>query len=297
MFNNAIISTPFRFAQKEQKQNVMPQTKNILTPFLIPFAALIAALLLRPQLTHAQQADFFKNQCEEDACCLQYTDAMAAAEADWNTHVSDLLAQPKPTSDKVDQAFEGLRTYDCWLNYVCESVRVSALVDPRKLQDGIRAENLDGAIPGCQKPEDVHFGNRWAEFVAALDAQDDLIAAINEPNRIAYMPACVSNPPYNATLTDQDVQRAELYYQNCLAMAEVILGCTGDDCQSETPSAMAGLEIALKKDSASQRATALERKLFDINTRMTVMQEIVEYVKGFLTSLNQRYKCAPAKCT
>lgn len=275
----------------------MPKTKKVTIGFLAPLLTIFGLLLFWPGATQAQQANFFKEICKEDECCLQYTDAMAAAQSDWNAHVKSILAQPKATSKKVDEAFEGLRTYDCWVRYVCESVRLSAVVDPREIQDGIRAENLDGALPGCQKPEDVHFGNKWNEFLDALDDQEDVIAAINEPNKIAYFPECRLSPPFNETLSLSDFQEAELLYQNCVETAELILGCSDATCETNA-SALVELEIALKKDHAQQRADAMARKLYDINRRVSIMQQVVEQVKNYLTSLNLRYECAPfTQCT
>lgn len=273
----------------------MYKTKPFTIGLLLVFI-LSPLLFLLPQKTQAAQADFFKNTCGENECCLQYTGAMASAEADWNSYVNDLLAQPKPTSKKVDEAFNSLRTYDCWVRYVCESVRVSGFANPQDLQEGIRAINIGGPIPGCQAPEDVKFGDNWDEFVTALDNQTDLISAINEPNKIAFLPACMTNPPNNDKMNTETFQNAELQYQSCLDTAEVILGCVEGDCEN-TPSALAGLEIALKKDHAQQRANALERKLADLNNRVAVMQSVVQQVKNFLQSLALRYECAPAECT
>ncbi len=193
----------------------------------------------------------------------------------------------------VSDAFEGLRTYDCWLRYICQSVRFSAVADPRQVEGlGILGKDI-GILPGCQAPEDLAFSERWAEFARALANDQDAIAVF-DPYRLALLPACMTDPPNNQS---PKLDVAESRYQACLQTAELILGCPEDspNC-SQQSSAFVGLEAFLQKTHADRKAQALESKLMDLAVRTGAMQQVAEQAKTQLKSVEQRYECSPEKC-
>jgi len=130
---------------------------------------LLIGMLSLSQITFAQDFDpAVVSQCEgegNEACCIQYSSAIDAVEADWKANLRSLSDQQVPASHMVDDAYENLRTYNCWLEYTCRSVQYSgyAPIDT-VLESGLTKKHI-GRIPGCQKPENLTLEDNYGNFV------------------------------------------------------------------------------------------------------------------------------------
>src|SRR3989338_1174732 len=63
-------------------------------------------------------------------CKQVFINKMSEMRSAWEVNLETLTSQEKPASEMVDEAFEGVRTYRCWLEYLCRSVRYSCSANP-----------------------------------------------------------------------------------------------------------------------------------------------------------------------
>jgi len=244
------------------------------------------------------------NQCQESgnqSCCVDFSQAIESASLDWQNNLSTLKDQQKPASDMVDEAYENLRSYNCWLEYICRSVQYSGYGPIESGIGGLTSDQL-GQAPGCQEPEDMTLENNFDIFINSLKNDPGLNIDPNvfyKNGRINYFPSCQTDPINNNQ--NPILDRMNGNFQVCKAMIESKFGCNAQDadfgeCVEESTS-MIVLETTLKKAHGDQKATALETKLSQIVTRMHSMQEHVTYMANFLSQLDQRLACIAFKCT
>jgi len=253
--------------------------------------------------------------CEVDECCIAYKAAMGHVEKAWSENLNKLTDQEKPASAMVDEAYENLRTYNCWLEYICRAVEYSSYAPPETAEGGLTKKQI-GVIPGCKAPEDLGIVTTWDSFVNFLKEDWDLVrtmysaggeATVNMDfpdsffvnNKIPYFPQCMSDiTNKNAS---PDLITARDSYQRCIAVLDSKFACKDDEdslkkCTSESI-AFVKLESTLKRAHADQKARVLEDKLSSIITKMLTMEMHAEYLKTKLTNLEKLYSCYPPKCT
>jgi hypothetical protein len=261
--------------------------------------------------------NFNPNDCGVDECCLTYRAAMGYVEKTWSENLNNLTDQEKPASAMVDEAFENLRTYECWLEYICRAVDYSGYASPDTVLDGGLTSKEIGKIPGCQAPEDMGLVTGWDSFVNFLKEDWSILEVIYKPeqetatfdmefadtffneNKIPFFPQCMSDMT-NKNRTPDFVTARE-NYENCIAVLDSKFACKGDeeslkDCTTKSV-AFVQLENALKKSNADQKARVFENKLSDIITKMLTLEFHTEYFKTKLENLNNLYECYPPKCT
>jgi len=259
------------------------------------------------------------NKCSSDdglnhmMCCIDYNEAMDAVKRDWDTSLQALIDQEIPASEMVADAYESMRTYNCWLEYICRAVEFSgraplASVKPSTnieggtpISTGLTSKHI-GIVPGCQKPEDMKMEKEWDSFINKM-ASTPIIGQPMETlgdyyvsEKMNFFPRC---------MTDTNNQSPSLpivnrNYNKCKEALEFRFSCkAGDNDPSCTNKSNAFVKIdnILKKKNADQKASAIENKLGDIVPKLQTMEIHVGYMSNFLQQLNSRLACFAAKCT
>lgn len=254
-----------------------------------------SGLIFRQENSYSEDALTYAAECGTDECCNAYHEGMEALEQDWSQNLSTLIDQEKPASQMVEESFENLRTYNCWLEYLCQAVLYSGVAEAESVRGtGITSSHIQ-VLPGCQAPESLTFENTWQQFSQNLDKNTNLGEGIIKPNRLNFIPQCQTSGDKNRNPL---IYEAERNYQGCLNTLEQKLGCPADNpnCGAES-SNFAALEGALKAANADQKARTLETKLNQIVSGMSLMHQNAEELKTRLNALEQRYDCRPGKCS
>jgi len=243
-------------------------------------------------------------------CCVDYHEALAAAKRDWQNHLKSLMAQEIPASDMVAGAYESLRTYNCWTEYICRAVQYSSYAPLESgLTTGLRSQHL-GTVPGCQDPENLRMEGEYNAFVSTLKevpllsvpvkAGESAVNAFENiavENKINYFPRCMTDRQNNNK--NPSVEQVQANYEGCKNVLALDFNCPeGVDevfCE-DTSNALVTVESALKAKNAEQKAGALERKLAQILPKMHAMEEHANYLLNFLKQLDSRFGCYAAKC-
>lgn len=242
-------------------------------------------------------------------CCIDYNEAIDAAEKDWQTNLNRLVDQQKPASQMVDEAYENLRTYNCWLEYICRGVEYSGYAPIQSsIGTGLTSDHI-GRVPGCQLPENLKMDSNYNEFTQGMKKVPLLGSAIvlkdnlYIQNKISFFPSCMSDPINNQS---PSVAVANANFQACKLTIESKFGCNNTDVLSnpekfkdcmESSNTIVKMETALKRSAADQKASALERKMTTIVNKMNSMQEHVGYLSNFLKQLDLRLPCFAKVCT
>lgn len=238
-----------------------------------------------------------------DMCCIDYNEAMEAAKKDWENSLQKLIDQQIAASKMVEDGYESLRTYDCWLEYICRSVQYSGIGPIESaVGTGLTSELL-GTVPGCQDAEDLRMETEYTSLmrtmkeVPIVGVAPDLLSNAYVDNKINYFPRCQTDGNNNE---NPSVTRAKANYDACKRALELNFGCPeGIDKElcPEFSNAFVTLENVLQKTHGDQKASALERKLQSIVTGLHVMEEHVNYFSNFLQQLDARFVCYAGKCT
>lgn len=238
------------------------------------------------------------SQTTYDMCCIDYNEALDAARRDWQTTLRTIADQEKPASEMVKDAYESLRTYNCWMEYICGAVQYSGYAPVESaFGTGLKEAHL-GRVPGCQSPDNLRMEREYNQLM--LSMREIPIAGVLSvditENKINYFPRCMTDPNNNR---NPNILQAQLNYEGCKRALELHFGCPDwidEVFCPEFSNAFVTLESTLKKSHADQKASALERKLADIVGKMSGMQEHVAYLSNFLTQLENRFACYAPKC-
>ncbi len=241
----------------------------------------------------------------DNMCCIDYNEALDAVKRDWQENLQQLVKQEKAASEMVADGYESMRTYNCWVEYICQAVQYSGHAPIESvLGTGLRSEHL-GRVPGCQKPEDLRMESEYNQLMQTLKDVPIVGVPIEKvqqafvDNKINYFPRCQTGDQSNNR--NPNLIAAKSNYDSCKRALERHFGCPagkGEDgvpC-TNTSNAFVTLENILKKTNADQKSDALERKLGTIIPKMHVMEEHVTYLSNFLTQLDMRFSCYAAKC-
>lgn len=241
-----------------------------------------------------------------DMCCIHYSEAMDAAKKDWEYNLQQLIDQEVAASKMVEDGYDSLRTYNCWLEYICQAVQFSGHAPIESaLGTGLTSEHL-GTIPGCQDAENLRMETEYTNLMRTMK-EVPIVGVLPEvlnnayvDNKINYFPRCQTDGNNNQ---NPDLTRAKSNYDACKRTLELNFGCP-DDPQNEDEllcpeysSAFVTLETVLQKIHGGQKAAALERKLETIVTGLHVMEEHVNYFGNFLQQLDARFSCYAGKCS
>jgi len=244
-------------------------------------------------LVHSQETN--PGESNIRTCNDDYMDAMDAVEQDWNNNLQSLIDQEIPASEMVADAYESMRTYNCWLEYICKAVEFSGhaqkdSVTPgaNGVSTGLRSEHI-GTVPGCQAPEDMRMGKEWNSFISKMSDTPTI-------GKINFFPLCMTDGNNNDS---PNISLIAENYKQCKQALELRFGCPPgypDILCTETSNAFVKIDNILKKTHADQKASALERKLGEIVPKLQTMETHVTYLSNFLQNLNSRLACFAAKC-
>ncbi|MFH0837922.1 MAG: hypothetical protein V1880_01495 [Patescibacteria group bacterium] len=251
----------------------------------------------------SQFAEICKGTTTSNTCCIDYNEAMEAVKRDWQENLKKLIDQEKPASEMVDDGYESLRTYDCWLEYICRAVQYSGHAPIESAYStGLESEHL-GIVPGCQAPENLRMESEYNKFVETMKDVPITGVPIEKmgqafiDNKISYFPRCqTDNGQDNRS---PNLVAAKSNYDACKRALELNFGCPKGVDEALCPefsNAFVTLENVLKKTNADQKASALERKLGTILPKMHEMEMHVGYLDNFLQQLDSRFSCYAAKC-
>ncbi|MCK5606257.1 hypothetical protein KAR91_30435, partial [Candidatus Pacearchaeota archaeon] len=121
-------------------------------------------------------------------CGQSTSNEMALMKAGWNTNLQSLLNQEKPASEMVEEAYEGARTYRCWLNYLCETVLFSGGAPPEvmKKEGGgdieITREHVD-PLPGCLPTGDIEIPGTKLRYMPLCHVSKGAVGPFNDIQR------------------------------------------------------------------------------------------------------------------
>jgi len=280
----------------------MPNNMSKKTIIIIGFILSVTGWQLT---THSQETaeSVHTAACSNDQCCITYREGLDALELDWARNLELLKDQPRSTSSMVDEAFENLRTYRCWAEYVCSAVLYSGLNSFKTVirvdgsSSGITSDHI-ATLPGCQPPEDIDLEAAWNDYIdiqKALPIFGD-ISEIYATSKFNFIPQCITS---SDNREPRGIQRAAENYGSCLTEVESRFNCDEDDSANECASKKLSLiqvTTALQKNSANQKGAALENKLVSILSKLNGMESHLDYLKVKLSVLGQRYACAPPDC-
>ena len=99
--------------------------------------------------------------------CTEVTvNEMHLMRKDWNANLQTLLDQEKPTSEKVDDAFSDMRTYRCWLDYLCEAVLFSGNADAKVMTGSqLTDKHIDDLPGGCVSVDEVVITSTKLKYI------------------------------------------------------------------------------------------------------------------------------------
>ena len=249
-----------------------------------------------------QEAIKYCEAANNDSCGRSYCKLMAVAEQGWLQNLDQMTKQEKPASAMVDDAVQNLRTYQCWLEYICEAVAYSGSAGLGATKGTGITGNHIAQIAGCQNPEDETFPPGWENMLKHIYSLNiiPINEVINNPlqyKKLNLIPQCMTNPPDNTSPSPQAIAQN---YASCEKALELrFANCAPDEnlgkC-SKRSGAMVALQGALKQANASQKSRVLENKLAGIVQRMAGMEEHANYMVQKFQEFKSLTQCVAKKC-
>jgi hypothetical protein len=197
----------------------------------------------------------------------------------WTDNLNALLAQEKPSSEKVDDGYESLRTYKCWLDYLCEAVLYSTTASPNATLKDIKSPNSGqrplakteiAQVPGCASPNGIEIPGV----------------------QLQYIPAC----SVGGVKTSEQTQTN---FSDC----RTVVGreFSGDpngksDFDPTTSLAFIALNNSLRADSADGEIKPMREKFSSILLKMLGMEDHMTTLKEQILALDKRLPCYVGKC-
>lgn len=276
----------------------------ILTISLIAIGS--SFLMIQPE-THSNNGLPYPNPDESinpSPCLARVANEVVTMRDAWHKNLKDLKAQEKAPSEKVDEAFESMRTYRCWLDYLCESVLKSTDIETIKDengnlyypdQDNVPFDNVDflarqiDTLPGCAPALD-------------LDGLDYLISGNPGGTLISYLDQC-----YVPISVNSRSAVSHLNYLDCRSLVELEFtegevtdksnfSATSAETFKDSSSAFQTVERMLKSDSADSTSRGLKKKLSSIITKMHALESHVETLKQHMFKFDAMLPCYAGQC-
>ncbi len=179
-----------------------------------------------------------------DKCCIDYYTALEAVKQDWLANLIKITNQERPASDMVEDAYESLRTYNCWAEYICKAVFYSSYAPAdSSIGTGLKEEHI-GTVPGCQDPDNLRMEHEYNQFLHSLKDEpllgvpadmvdqaygftDIMFENILAENKINYFPRCQTG---NELLNNEypSLEDSNANYEGCKLALELQFGCPDD---------------------------------------------------------------------
>jgi len=261
--------------------------KKLLPIVIIGLIAIPAVFLSFPSKTSSKTQLTYSNV---GASCTQaWENGADALEEGWYSSLQNMVNQEKPTSQVVDDAYESLRTYRCWLQDLCKSVQWSGNQTVRNIlqQKQNTAKTLGsfalGNIPGCVDAEDVELPSTWADFQESI-SKNPFYNPPAEPGKFNMIPQCINS---SQTKTIDDFISGVAEYQACKKYTEDSFSNRGVNI----------LEDTLFTAAAEKKASAVESKIIDITKRLQGSQANAQLFKQDFIEFMNRLPCVLKSCT
>lgn len=251
--------------------------KYILIPAVLGImaAGLIAASPLHSQ-GNVPYPEIKEEKGRPPVCDQAFINQMTLMRTAWEGNLELLTQQEIPASEMVDDAFEGVRTYRCWLEYLCRAVLYSGDANPGETGGLPLGTAQLGTAPGCAAPEGL----------------------IIPGTELAYIPSCATAPAVDLPVAN---------FNSCMNHVELQFGDPvrpDDESVKETIKNLGNegtvyllLEKKLRQVHAAQRARVVEQKLMDIVTKTQAMEGAAQRIKMMLFKLSDLLPCYLNECT
>lgn len=253
------------------------------------------------------------------ACTQSVANEITIMRNDWITNLKDNLDQEKPTSELVDGAFDSLRTYRCWLDYLCEAVYISSVAkkpgdvtqteDPTttQLNDQIVFSILEKA--GCADAENVEIPGTEIKFMPYCIAGnvDETLSNVtknysNCRQLIGFEFGEVASNSQDSRLSKKEMNESlQGRAPRALAAESAGIG-SGTLSQKEIDrvkkrsTAFVLLERTLRTKAAEKKSVAMQNKLSSILTKMNSMEAHVDLFKQYLNTFDLKLPCYAENC-
>lgn len=229
-----------------------------------------------------------QNKPNLSACTQSVANEVSLMRNAWYGALDEIRAQEKPSSEMVDEAFESMRTYRCWLDYLCESVLFSSV----HLDEAKRQYWKDFNANASMRLTDEHVDN----ISGCVDADDVEIPG----TKLKFMEYCAVDPS-----VEQTVSVIQTNFHICRQLVEKEFAPLGDkgsessevvDQFKKESSAFLAVEKMLKENSVRQKSRALTSKLQNILNKMYAMESDMELLKQKVFKFDALLSCFISKC-
>ncbi len=252
-----------------------PSTRIIMKKILISIIAIAIAVIGVMQWNPKT----YSQSNKPTNCSEATTNEINLMRAGWSENLQSLLAQEKPASKMVEEAFEGLKTYRCWLNYLCETVLFSGIALPEDMQilEGRITRTQVGRLPGCSHIDQATIPG----------------------TELKYMPLCHISESVSGRFSviqankDSCIKQVGREFSDFSAKTD-----SAEDAENfkNHSSAFVGLEAALKQASAKQRNQTFNRKMQSLLNKMTGMHGNMVFLREQINTFDSSLPCYAAKC-
>lgn len=250
-----------------------------ITAFIIVIVIIAAGIISWKMNTYSASG---KPYSKPQSCLEATANEIYLMRAGWNQILKTITDREKPRSEIVDEAYESMSTYRCWLDYLCETVLLSGNLNAKAVAAGLVKKNDIKTIFGCVAPENIKIPT----------------------TKLQYIPECKVSSSVAGTML---LQEATQNYQTCRQMVALEFAdkVTDKTTQSiskymetikNTSSAYIGLETLLKSSSAAQKNRVLQKKLSDILTGLNAMESHMDYMVQFMNRFDSLMPCTIGKC-
>ncbi|MBN2095910.1 hypothetical protein JW752_00730 [Candidatus Peregrinibacteria bacterium] len=260
--------------------------KKLFIP-IIGLTAILISLLVWNRLTLSAADVPYPNPGAKEnpsACVQVVANEMTLMRNGWQENLNTMLDQEKPTSEIVDEAFESLRTYRCWLDYLCETVLFSGNAEPfdminQETKEPLKLtnEHID-KLPGCVAPENIEIPGTNLHYLEECSAYDS-----------GGWTLPLANKNYESCRRLVNMDFSELEDSGSLTTSQL-------EKFKENSKAFIGLERALKVNNGEKKNRALQNKLSSILEKMLAMENHMELLKQHLFRLDAMLPCLATKC-
>ncbi|MBU1018129.1 hypothetical protein KKA33_03835 [Patescibacteria group bacterium] len=260
--------------------------KKLFIP-IIGLATILISLLVWNELTLSVSDVPYPNpgaKANPSACLQVVANEMTLMRNGWQENLETMLDQEKPTSEIVDEAFESMRTYYCWLDYLCEGVLFSGNAESFDMIDQVTKKPLQltnehiDKLPGCVAPENVEIPGTNLHYLEECSAYNSGGWTIS---------LAVKNYDSCRRLVNMDF--SELENSDSLTASQL-------KKFKDNSKAFIGLERALKVNNGEKKNQALQNKLSSILEKMLAMEGHMELLKQHLFRFDAMLPCLATEC-
>ena len=270
--------------------NMKYMNKKISISILGVAILLSSFLLWRPSASTAEDLPYkppLVNMPNLSACAQSVANQIFLMRKGWQDNLKPMMDQEKPTSEITEDAFESLRTYRCWLDYLCETVLFSANQDDSKMAayKGPNARPLEWTEIDRLSPH--WFSWSGCTFPGLVEIPT---------TTLKYLPECNVGNVDTAGKTQANLDMCHrLIHQELAGVPEGSSPQAIEAFKDASP-AYIGLERTLRMKSADQSIRPMQEKLTEILLKMQGMENHMGFLKNQIESLDKRLPCYIKKC-